>query len=166
MDDIICWHELFMGAAVLVSKRSKDPNTKVGATVVSPDNRVVGLGYNGFPRGCEDTSFPWSRKGEGSILNTKYPFVVHAEVNAIHNSIIKPLGCTVYSTLFPCHECAKFIIQSGITRVYYLKDKYHNSDSAEAARMLFSTTGVAYSQLKFDKTITIDLVGEDEILSR
>jgi len=161
MDKPISWNAFFMGAALLAAKRSKDPNTKVGATVASPDNKLVGIGYNGFPRGCEEDAFPWAR--EGSFLETKYPFVCHAEVNALHNSIIRPEGCTLYSTLFPCHECAKFIIQAGIARVYYLEDKYHESDSAKAARLMFSNAGVAYAQIKFAlKNILITFSGEAE----
>ena len=112
--DYISWDEYFMGVALLSAKRSKDPSTQVGACIVNEDKRIVGIGYNGFPRGCEDKIFPWER--EGKFLTTKYAYVVHAEVNAILNSSSNLNGATLYVSLFPCNECAKVIIQSGIRR--------------------------------------------------
>ncbi len=106
------WHETFMQMAFLIAQRSKDPSTQAGAVIVDQNNIVVGLGYNGFPRGCSDDKFPWCR--EGSFCQTKYPYVVHAEENAIYNTNKKPKNCILYCTLFPCNECVKTIIQSGI----------------------------------------------------
>ena len=119
--DYINWDEYFMGIAVLSGKRSKDPSTQVGACIINKDKKIVGVGYNGFPAGCSDEDFPWDREGE--FLQTKYPFVMHAEQNAILNSIKKLTGCSIYVGLFPCHECAKAIIQSGIKEVIYLSEK-------------------------------------------
>ena len=124
--DVLSWDQYFMGMAHLSAMRSKDPNTRVGACIVNPQKRVVGLGYNGFPYGCEDDEFPWERDGE--FLDTKYPYVVHAELNAILNSIQDLHGCTLYVSLFPCNECAKAIIQAGITCVVYESDKYQGTE--------------------------------------
>ena len=117
-DDVLSWDQYFMGMAHLSAKRSKDPNTRVGACIVNPQKRVVGLGYNGFPYGCEDEEFPWDRDGE--FLETKYPYVVHAELNAILNSIQDLHGCTLYVSLFPCNECAKAIIRQAFL-AWYMK---------------------------------------------
>lgn len=145
-EDYISWDEYFMGVSLLSARRSKDPSTQVGACVVSPDKKIVGVGYNGFPMGCSDDKFPWSREGE--FLDTKYPYVVHAEINAILNSIGRDLsGCTLYVALFPCNECAKSIIQSGIKRVVYLSDKYANDKNFMASKPMFDSAGVAYDQL-------------------
>ena len=136
-----------MGIAVLSSLRSKDPNTQVGACIVSPDKKIVGVGYNGFPTGCSDDELPWQREGEW--LETKYPYVCHAELNAILNSPISSLkGATLYVALFPCNECAKAIIQTGIKKVVYLSNKYETSDSTKASRMMMSAAGIELVQLK------------------
>ncbi|MBO4667283.1 MAG: dCMP deaminase family protein, partial [Bacilli bacterium] len=127
MSNYISWDEYFMGVALLSSMRSKDPNTKVGACIVNSEHRIVGIGYNGFPVGCSDHEVPWNR--EGDFLDTKYPYVVHAEPNAILNSNSKTQGCTLYVSLFPCNECAKLIIQSGIKEIVYMDDKYNGTDS-------------------------------------
>lgn len=140
--NVLSWDEYFMGLAHLSALRSKDPSTQVGACIVSPDRKVVGIGYNGFPIGCDDDDFPWAR--EGDFLETKYPFVVHAELNAILNSTQKLNGCSIYVSLFPCNECAKAIIQSGITEVVYMSDKYSDSDSVLASKRMFETAGVKY----------------------
>lgn len=150
---ILNWDEYFMSMAHLSAKRSKDPNTKVGACIVNPQKRVVGLGYNGFPFGCEDDEFPWKR--EGKFLDTKYPYVVHAELNAILNSIQDLHGCTLYVSLFPCNECAKAIIQSGITCVVYESDKYNGTEQNIASKRMFKEAGVKLIQL--DYTIDIDV---------
>ena len=132
-----------MGIAVLSSLRSKDPNTQVGACIVSPDKKIIGVGYNGFPTGCSDDELPWQREGEW--LETKYPYVCHAELNAILNSPISSLkGATLYVALFPCNECAKAIIQSGIKELIYLSDKYHDTHASIASRRMFNMTGVKY----------------------
>lgn len=144
--DYLSWDEYFMGVSILSGMRSKDPNTQVGACVVSPDKKIVGVGYNGLPKGCNDDEFPWRREGE--FLETKYPYVVHAELNAILNSVGKDLsGCTLYVALFPCNECAKAIVQSGIEKVIYLSDKYQNKDFTIAAKKMFDSSGVEYVKL-------------------
>ena len=140
----ISWDEFFMGAAMLCAKRSKDPNTQVGACIVNAENRIVSVGYNGFPAGCDDDVFPWERAGDDRY-NTKYLYVCHAELNAILNCAVGTVrGCTVYTTLFPCNECAKAIIQSGISEVVYMSDKYAESDSVQASKRMFDTSGVKY----------------------
>ncbi len=138
----ISWDEYFMGVALLSARRSKDPNTQVGACIVNSKNKIVGAGYNGLPAGCDDDHFPWEKQGD--FLQTKYPFVCHAELNAILNNIGMDLsGCKIYTALFPCHECTKAIIQSGITEVIYLSDKYEESDSAKASRLMLENAGVS-----------------------
>jgi len=146
-EDILPWDDYFMGVSILSGKRSKDPSTQVGACIVSSDMHIVGVGYNGFPRGCSDNVFPWARSGEK--LETKYPYVVHAELNAILNSTRESLkDCTIYIDLFPCNECAKAIIQSGIKRVVYLHDYYKNEAFTVAAKKMFDSSGIEYAQLK------------------
>ncbi len=154
-DDYLSWDEYFMGIAVLSSLRSKDPHTQVGACIVNQDKRIVGVGYNGFPRGCSDDEIPWCR--EGDWANTKYPYVCHAELNAILNANAKLNGCTLYVDLFPCNECAKAVIQSGITHVVYLSDKYKDSDSTKASKRMFDAAKVTYTHLEVShKHITLD----------
>lgn len=137
----INWDEYFMGIALLTAMRSKDPNSQVGACIVSSENKILSLGYNGMPIGCSDDEMPWER--EGAPLDTKYMYVCHAELNAILNSAHNNLkGARVYVTLFPCNECTKAIIQSGIAEVVYYGDKYHDSDSSVAARFMFKKAGV------------------------
>jgi dCMP deaminase len=143
--DYISWDEYFMGVAILSSKRSKDPATQVGACIVNQKKRIVGIGYNGFPIGIDDDVFPWDKTDEW--LNSKYPYVVHAEQNAILNATEPLDNATIYVTLFPCNECAKVIIQSGIKEVVYLEDKYHERDVFRASRRLFDATNVIYRQL-------------------
>ncbi len=152
-EDYINWDEYFMGVALLSAKRSKDPNTQVGACIVTEDKRIVGLGYNGLPRGCSDDEFPWEREGE--FLNTKYPFVCHAELNAILNSTKSLKDCIIYVALFPCHECSKAIIQSGIKEIVFLSDKYNGTDSDLASKRMLDAAGVTYRKLKpnIDKLI-------------
>ena len=139
-----------MGVALLASMRSKDPSTQVGACIVDGEKRILSTGYNGFPQGCSDDEFPWNRdesKGE-----TKYQFVVHAELNAILNARGKNLsGSVVYVALFPCNECAKAIIQSGIKEVVYLSDKYHDTPSTTASRRMLLAAGVKLTKLKTTK---------------
>ena len=142
----LSWDDYFMGLAVLSGKRSKDPNTQVGACIVTPQNRIASVGYNGFPMGCSDDVFPWNR--EGDDINTKYPYVVHAELNAILNSKADLNGCTIYVSLFPCNECAKAIIQSGIKKVVYLSDKYHDSMASVASRKMLDSAGVELVKLE------------------
>ena len=154
-ENYISWDEYFMSVAVLSSYRSKDPNTKVGACIVSPDKKIVGTGYNGFPIGCDDDVLPWER--EGSALDTKYMYVCHAELNAILNSTRNLQDCTLYVALFPCNECAKAIIQSGIKHIVYLDDKYKTADNVIASKKMLDMAGVDYRQMKTDKKLEISL---------
>ena len=144
-NNYISWDEYFMGVALLSSKRSKDPNTKVGACIVNKNKRIVGIGYNGLPYGCCDDCFPWEREGE--FLETKYPYVVHAEPNAILNATENLTGATLYVSLFPCNECAKLIIQSGIKEIVYLDNKYADTDSCKASVRMFNAAGVKLRQM-------------------
>jgi dCMP deaminase len=146
-----------MGIALLSAMRSKDDNSQVGACIVNSENKILSLGYNGMPIGCDDNQMPWKRNG--APLDTKYMYVCHAELNAILNSPSPTLkGAKVYTTLFPCNECTKAIIQSGIKEVIYLSDKYHDTDSSVAARKMFDMTGVKYRQYELNGTnITIEL---------
>lgn len=133
--DYISWDEYFMGVALLSARRSKDPNTQVGACIVNDKNKIVGAGYNGLPIGCDDDEFPWQQQGE--FLDTKYPYICHAELNAILNNIGMDLkGCKIYTALFPCNECAKAIIQSGISEVIYLSDKHAAKDIFKASKFM------------------------------
>lgn len=143
--DYISWDEYFMGVALLAAKRSKDPNTQVGACIVDANNVILTTGYNGFPIGCSDDEFPWDREGE----ITKYPYVVHAELNAILNASGKSLkGARIYVALFPCNECAKAIIQSGIKEVVYLSDKYADTPGNKASKLMLTTAGVKLTQFR------------------
>ena len=152
--DYISWDEYFMGIAVLAAKRSKDPNTQVGACIVSEDNVILSTGYNGFPYGCSDDIFPWAREGE----DTKYPYVVHAELNAILNARGRSLaGSRIYVALFPCNECAKAIIQSGIREVIYLSDKYSQTPGTLASKRMLRAAGVSMRRLSSTAKLEIDL---------
>ncbi|WP_074016284.1 deoxycytidylate deaminase [Fusobacterium massiliense] len=142
--DFIDWDEYFMGIALLSSMRSKDPNTQVGACIVNEDKRIVGVGYNGLPKGCNDEDFPWEREGE--FLETKYPYVCHAELNAILNSIQSLKDCIIYVALFPCNECSKAIIQSGIKEIVYLSDKHNGTDANKASKKMLETAGIKFRQ--------------------
>lgn len=146
-DDYINWDEYFMGIAQLSGMRSKDPHTQVGACIVSPDNKILSMGYNGFPIGCSDDEFPWDREGE--FADTKYPHVTHGEMNAILNYRGGSLeGTKLYVSLFPCNECAKAIIQAGIRTVVYDSDKYAGTPSNRAAKRMFDAAGVNYVQYR------------------
>ncbi|MBD5105340.1 MAG: dCMP deaminase family protein [Ruminococcaceae bacterium] len=155
--DYISWEEYFMGIAILSAERSKDNSTQVGACIVSRDRKILSVGYNGMPIGCSDDEMPWGR--EGGILESKYAFVCHAELNAILNHDGGSLkGTTVYTTLFPCNECTKAIIQSGIREVVYLDDKYSGTESTIAAKKMMDMAGVAYRQyIKSGKEISVRL---------
>lgn len=152
--EVLSWDEYFMGLAHLSALRSKDPSTQVGACIVSADKKVVGIGYNGLPRGCDDDVFPWSREGE--FLETKYPFVVHAELNAILNSNQDLRGCSLYVSLFPCNECAKAIIQAGIKRIVYESDKYADTDSVIASKRMLTSAGIELVQLEYALTLYVE----------
>ena len=158
--DVLTWDEYFMGLAHLSALRSKDPNTQVGAAIVDENHRVVSVGYNGMPKGCSDDVFPWSR--EGAILQTKYAFVVHAELNAILNSKYPVSGCTLYVSLFPCNECAKAIIQAGIRRIVYESDKYQNTDNTIASRRMLKAAGIELVQLENTVVLHVEKVCNPE----
>ena len=143
--DYISWDEYFMGVAILSGMRSKDPGTQVGACIVSSDNKILSMGYNGFPTGCSDDEFPWEREGEP--LESKYYFAAHSELNAILNYRGGSLeGSKLYVTLFPCNECAKAIIQAGIKTIIYKEDKYQDSPSVRASKRMLNAAGVRYYQ--------------------
>jgi dCMP deaminase len=156
-EDYLKWDEYFMGIAMLSSKRSKDPSTGVGACIVDANNRILSLGYNGMPFGCSDDEYPWDREGEP--LETKYIYVCHAELNAILNYNGGPLkGARIYTTLFPCNECTKSIIQKGISEVIYLSDKYADTDSVRASKRMMQSAGVTYRPYeKSGKNIDLEL---------
>jgi dCMP deaminase len=144
----LSWDEYFMAVALLSAQRSKDPNTQVGACVANDQNKIVGVGYNGFPWGCSDDELPWER--EGAYLDTKYPYVCHAELNAVLNAITTDLRrCRIYVGLFPCNECTKVILQSGISEIIYLSDKYRETDQVRAAKiMLDKSPNITYRQMR------------------
>ena len=147
---VISWDEYFMGIAIFSAYRSKDPHTQVGACIVNDDKHIVGVGYNGMPNGCDDSEYPWGNKGD--FGTNKYAYVVHAELNAILNSSTSLKGCRIYASLFPCNECCKAIIQSGIKEVVYLSDKYADSDSTKASKRMFASAGVVCRRLETDLT--------------
>lgn len=155
--DYLTWDEYFMGIALLSSYRSKDPNTQVGACIVNDKNRIMSVGYNGFPYGCDDDEFPWERSGDA--YDTKYPYVCHAELNAILNNRGANLeGAKIYVALFPCNECAKAIIQSGIKEVVYLSDKYADTMATRASKRMFNAAGVKLTKIECGKkSLVIDL---------
>ncbi|MGM9848505.1 MAG: deoxycytidylate deaminase [Bacilli bacterium] len=158
-ENYLTWDEYFMAIAKLSAMRSKDPSTQVGACIVDKNNRILSIGYNGAPNGYNDDIFPWDR--EGNELETKYPYVVHAERNAILNyrgSRKDFEGAKIYVDLFPCNECAKEIIQAGISEVIYLSDKYANTNSVIASKRLFDACGVSYHELKDVKKKEVTLL--------
>ncbi len=157
--NILTWDEYFMGLAHLSALRSKDPNTQVGAAIVDENHRVVSVGYNGFPTGVSDEEFPWGR--EGGVLDSKYAFVVHAELNAILNSQRSVRGCTIYVSLFPCNECAKAIIQSGIKKIVYESDKYNGVDTNIASKRMLKAAGVEL--IRISNTISIQVEKKENI---
>ncbi|MCI5178554.1 MAG: cytidine deaminase [Candidatus Electrothrix sp. AW5] len=148
--DCLSWDEYFMAVALLSGQRSKDPNTRVGACVADADNKIVGVGYNGFPWGCSDDELPWTR--EGDYLDTKYPYVCHAELNAVLNATSRNLsGCRIYVALFPCNECTKVIIQSGIREIIYASDKYKDTDSVRASKIMLEKSGVVHRKFSTER---------------
>ncbi|MDF2586457.1 MAG: hypothetical protein K0S41_298 [Anaerocolumna sp.] len=155
--DYLKWDEYFMGIALLSAERSKDPNTSVGACIVSEDNKILSVGYNGMPIGCSDDEFPWER--DGSALDTKYVYVCHAEMNAILNYTGTHMkGAKLYVTLFPCNECTKALIQKGITEIIYLSDKYADTDAVKAAKRMLQSAGItfrAYEPINRDVVISL-----------
>ena len=155
--DYLSWDEYFMGLSLFSAMRSKDPNTQVGACIVSEDNKILSVGYNGMPIGCDDDTMPWGREGE--FLDTKYPFVAHAELNAILNRPTVSLkNARIYVSLFPCNECAKAIIQSGIKEVVYWHNKYKDTDGVKASEMMFRMAGVTLRQYQpSGREVTFDV---------
>lgn len=144
--DYLSWDQYFMGIAKLSSMRSKDPNTSVGACIVGKDNKILSVGYNGMPHGCSDDEYPWERENDDP-LQTKYLFVCHAELNALLNYTGTNLkGAKIYTTLFPCNECTKALIQSGISEVIYSEDKYAGTASVIAAKKMMKSAGIVYRQ--------------------
>lgn len=155
--DYLNWDSYFMGIALLSSMRSKDPSTSVGACIVSEDNKILSLGYNGMPIGCSDDEYPWER--EGDPLDTKYLYVCHAELNALLNySGTNMKGSKIYTTLFPCNECTKALIQSGIKEVIYMSDKYADTDSVIASKRMMDSAGITYRSYQMcNKDFTLHL---------
>lgn len=155
--DYLSWDQYFMGVALLSAQRSKDPGSQVGACIVNQDNRILSVGYNGMPTGCQDDQMPWSR--EGGFLESKYAYVCHAELNAILNNDGGSLkGTRLYATLFPCNECAKAIIQSGIREIIYLSDKYADSEAVIASKRILQMAGVRLRQYQpTGQEITLEL---------
>jgi dCMP deaminase len=145
--DYITWDEYFMGVSLISAERSKDPNTQVGACIVNEKKRIIGIGYNGFPKGCSDEELPWDREAK-SPNDTKYPYIVHAEANAILNSTKELDGATIYVALFPCNECTKLIIQSGIKEIVYLSDKYAATDPVKASKRMLDMAEVKFRELE------------------
>jgi dCMP deaminase len=153
--EFITWDQYFMGVAKLSALRSKDPSTQVGACIVNKDLRIVGIGYNGMPTGAKDDEFPWGNMGE--YLDTKYPYVVHAEANAILNATQSLKGSSIFVTLFPCNECTKLIIQSGIKEIVYESDKYEHTKEHQAAVKMLKAAGVSYRQIKVGELTYVNL---------
>ena len=155
-ENYISWAEYFMGIALLSAERSKDSGTQVGTCIVSQDHKILSMGYNGMPTGCMDDAMPWGR--EGDPLDTKYMYVCHAELNAILNCGSDLRGARLYTTLFPCNECAKSIIQSGISEVIYLSDKYADSENTVASKRMFDMVGIKYTSYQpSNRSITLSL---------
>ena len=146
--DYISWDEYFMAVAQLSAQRSKDPSTQVGACIVNTKKRIIGIGYNGFPTGCSDEELPWSRSGD--FLDTKYPYVCHAELNAVTNATNRNdlEGATMYISLFPCNECAKLIVQAGISEIVYMSDKYADEEIFTSAKKILQMANVKYRQFQ------------------
>ncbi|AUD65161.1 cytidine deaminase [Tenericutes bacterium MZ-XQ] len=153
--DFITWDQYFMGVAKLSALRSKDPSTQVGACIVNSDLRIVGIGYNGMPSGAKDDEFPWGNMGE--YLDTKYPYVVHAEANAILNATQSLKGSSIYVTLFPCNECTKLIIQSGIKEIVFESDKYEHTKEHQAAVKMLKAANVSYRKIKVGELTYVNL---------
>lgn len=148
--DYISWDECFMRMAHVIAERSKDPSSQVGAVIATQENVVLGLGYNGFPRGIDEDQFPWDREGE--LHETKYAYVCHAEENAVYNANNTMKGAKIYATLFPCNECTKTLIQKGIAEVIYESDKYHDVPWCIASRNMLNAAGIKVRQYISDMT--------------
>ncbi len=147
----LTWADHHMLIALVTAQRSPDPNTQVGACLVNAQNKIVGLGYNGFPRGIHNCQFPWKREAD-NILDTKYPYVVHAEKNAVSNSVASLEGSILYVTLFPCNECTKDLIQAGVSKVVYLEDKYADTWQSQASKRMLDHLDILYMQHQWTET--------------
>lgn len=158
--DAISWDDYFMGLAHLSALRSKDPSTQVGAVIVDENKKIVGIGYNGLPTGLSDDEYPWTR--EGDFLNSKYAYVVHAELNAILNATQKLHGSSLYVSLFPCNECAKAIIQSGIAEVVYENDKYAHTDEVKASKRMLQESGVQLRKLSHHIQLNVEITEDHQ----
>lgn len=158
----IDWDNYFMMVSLVSGLRSKDPSTQVGACIVSQDKKIIGVGYNGLPTGCNDKDYPWDVR-EGQLPETKYPYICHAELNAILNSTVSVKGATIYVSLFPCNECAKAIIQSGIKEIVYLSDKYKETDTDKISRRMLDDAGVKYRKITLSHNIELYPRPEDSI---
>ncbi|MCI5501083.1 MAG: dCMP deaminase family protein [Lachnospiraceae bacterium] len=157
-DQYLTWDEYFMGIALLSAERSKDPHTSVGACIVSEDNKILSVGYNGMPIGCSDDEYPWEREADDS-LDTKYLYVCHAELNALLNYTGADLkNAKIYTTLFPCNECTKALIQSGIHEVIYMSDKYADTPSVIAAKRMMKSAGISFREYsRINRTVSLNL---------
>ena len=162
-DDALSWDDYFLSMAFLAAQRSKDPNTQVGACIVDPNKRIVGLGYNGFPTGCSDDDLPWARQSDRGELHKKYVYVCHAEVNAVLNKGSADVrGATLYVALFPCNECAKVIVQSRIREVVYMSDRYHDTEGCRASRIIFQMAGIKLRKhIPSPRSVCIQLLKEN-----
>lgn len=156
VEGVISWDDYFMGVAHLSALRSKDPSTQVGAVIVDENKKIVGIGYNGFPSGVSDDEFPWDR--EGDFTESKYAYVVHAELNAILNAPRQVRGCTLYVSLFPCNECAKAIIQSGIDEIVYEDDKYAHTDSVKVSKKMLLESRVRLRKTEHRVAVSLDVL--------
>lgn len=138
------WHDYFLAHALLGAFRSPDPSTQVGCVLVK-NKQIVGMGYNGYPKGVEP--FTWNRDPKAPMLESKYTYVVHSEVNAVLNTSREDCkGATAYMTLFPCNHCAGIMISAGIKDIVYFDDKYHDMDFSKAARKLLRAAKVPFQQ--------------------
>ncbi|MCR1808844.1 deoxycytidylate deaminase [Haploplasma modicum] len=155
-NDYITWDQYFMGVASLSALRSKDPNTRVGACIVNDENRIIGIGYNGFPKGVSDDLFPWGNNE--TLFDSKYAYVVHAEANAILNATSSVKDATIYVTLFPCNECSKLIIQSGIKKIKYVSDKYADTEVHKASVRMLDAANVSYEKIEFGEIKYVEAI--------
>jgi dCMP deaminase len=150
-ENYLSWDSYFMGVAKLSALRSKDPATQVGACIINSDKRIIGIGYNGLPFGMSDDAFSWAK--EGNFVETKYPYVVHAEANAILNATTSLKGATLYVTLFPCNECMKLIVQSGIKEIVYVSNKDEGKEFNQASKKMMEMAHISARQMKMEKIV-------------
>lgn len=153
-ENYLTWQEYFITIAQVCALRSKDPSTQVGTVIVNKNKEIIATGYNGLPWGCHDDNYPWENDDK-NWLETKYPYVVHAEANAIIHARQNCFGFSLYTTLFPCGECAKLIIQSGIKEIYYSSDKHNEKEEVIVAKRMLKDAGIVFIQIPAPK-ITIE----------